>query len=313
MRTLNRMIIMTVAVLIASCGTTSDVPIPDNVILDGGCEPYEPNSSSVLVAYGQYDSIPKYNLHEGLIEIPNDPGGGYVSVQVLSENQRVCPWLDVISDQDDGNGHIIKRGVDPGTFYSTAYFSVHPGMTYSLGTKFWMQTRPHNVRVSMPVKYRILWKFNSRVDCFEPNDDQSQAKLIPLDETVEAYAIAGYIDNGIRAGDPQTFDWYKVELDNAGILEAKALQVPGDGQLTMKLYNEDGRVHTTTKWLGPDREYDNINRGRLSKVTSSETVPAGTYYIETHFAYTKRKAHIQSNDPIPDHFNKTYKIMVTKK
>ncbi len=61
-----------------------------------------------------------------------------------------------------------------------AYFSVYPGMKYSL------ETFPFFNAADYPVDYTITWDFVSQVDCFEPNDVFSDAKKVLVDETIEA-------------------------------------------------------------------------------------------------------------------------------
>lgn len=249
--------------------------------------------------------INERDRYNGFITIPSDPGGGYVTVTLSQSAAGLIPALFVDNDLDAG-GTIIGGSATQTNNVSNriASFSVHPGASYSV------LVYPFFNAADYPVDYTLEWEFFSRVDCFEQNDTQAQAKKILFNETIEAYAIAGYEDYFIASNDDKTYDWYKVELDEPSAIEVEVLDMPNDMRISMRLINTDGFLAGYDfDWLGAET---NLNRGRLSKITSTSILDSGTYYIELHADFVESRRSNSDLEPIPEHFNTTYKIRAKK-
>lgn len=298
------LILVLISVALNSCSSDDDVLSPPPIQEVNDCEPYTPTPASGTVN-GTWDVANERDRYTNLITIPSDPGGGYVKVTLSQGDGDLIPALFVDNDLDAG-GTIIGGSAAQTNDESSriAYFSVYPGSSYSV------EVFPFFNAVNYPVDYTVSWEFYSRVDCFEKNDTQSQAKKILFDETIEAYAIAGYEDYFIASGDDKTYDWYKVELKEAGVIETEVLDMPSDMRITMRLFNASAsNVPINFQWLGAQT---NLNRGRLSKITSSSILNPGTYYIELHADFVESRRSNSDLEPIPEHFNKTYKIKAEK-
>ncbi len=287
--------------LLTSCSDDDSALAPQEV---NDCESYEPTPASGTIN-GTWEIANEIDVYANLITIPGDPGGGYVRVSLMQGDGNLIPALFVDNDFDSG-GTIIGGSAAQTNDESNriAYFAVHPGASYSV------EVFPFFNANAYPIDYTIEWEFFSRVDCFERNDTQGQAKKILFDETIEAYAIAGFTDYFIASGDDKTYDWYKVELDEPGVIEAELLDMPNDMRITMRFFNESGSVEGFDfEWIGAETD---LNRGRLSKITSSSILDPGTYYIELHADFVESRKSNSDLEPIPEHFNKTYKIKTKK-
>lgn len=293
----------------SSCRKDDEIAlvVPPVVIPTDDCVDYKPTAASGTIN-GVWEEPNNKDVYLNAIVIPSDAGGGYVKVILSQNHPDITPWLTVDPDLD--NGAAIISGSTQGNdneMVKEAYFTVYPGMKYSMEASPFFDA-PTN---DYPVDYTITWEFISKVDCFEQNDSIEDAKKILLGDTIEAYAIAGYIDYVVRAGDPQTFDWYKVEVGENGILEAEVLVVPTDMTIKIALYNEDGtNIWSDFEWLSPGSV---IGNGRLSKTTTKDTLSPGTYYIELHADFVQSRKLDADNEPLPDHFNQKYMIKTSLK
>lgn len=288
---------------IISCSSDDDGTVtPPPIIEVNDCEPY-----TATPAFGtinsEWTAPNEEDRYDGVITIPSDPGGGYVRVLLTQDHPDLRPWLTISNDLDAGGAIVSGSSANTNNELNReAYFSVHPGTTFSLEV-FPFFNAPVD---DYPVSYTIEWEFFSRVDCFESNDTQATAKKILFDETIEAYAIAGHIGYGVGSFDEQTYDWYKVNLTEPGFIESEVLDMPSDMTIQMRLFKTDGStVSIIHEWLDPDSPNSN---GRRSRIKSSQSLAPGTYYIELHPDFVKSRKSSFDTEPIPEHFNKTYKI-----
>ncbi|WP_456441712.1 hypothetical protein, partial [Psychroserpens sp.] len=265
----------------SSCSSDDDSEDSDLMIEQNECVDYSPTEASNTTT-GTWSEANERDVYANLITIPSDLGGGYVTVTLTQNAPGLVPALFVDNDFDAGGAIIGGSAAQTNNVSNRiASFSVHPGASYSV------QVYPFFNAIEYPVDYTIEWEFFSRVDCFERNDTQAQAKKILFNETIEAYAIAGYEDYFIASNDDKTYDWYKVELDVASVIDAEVLEMPNDMRISMRLFNTDGStVSTNFEWLGSESPNNN---GRLSKTTSAQTLNPGTYFIELHSDFVQSR------------------------
>ncbi|KQC30369.1 PPC domain-containing protein [Flagellimonas eckloniae] len=235
--------------------------------------------------------------YRGLIKIPAISFPGYVRVTLTHADKDLGPKMSITAAGSKG-GVIItgSPGATENNRTRTAHFSVHPGMTYDVIIE------PHNDPESYipPIPYKLEWEYTGLEDIYEPNDTQKQAKYIDLNKTVTAYAIVGHIKNGVAGNDENLNDWYSVVLDESKKIHINTLSAPNDTNLDIRLYDASG------KSLG-------ISRG-FNSITSSRSLSKGVYLIQVKCLLKNngyRKVQYQSK-PVPDHFKKPYKFMVSK-
>lgn len=289
---------------VTSCSSDDDTVVPIPILEVNECVPYTATDAGAIIN-GTWSEANERDRYIDEIVIPADLGGGYVKVLLSQSDPDLRPWLTIDNELDVGGAMVSGSSATTNNeLVREAYFSVHPGMSYSL------EVFPFFNAANYPVDYTLEWEFFSRIDCFENNDTQSQAKKILFDETIEAYAIAGHIDYGVGAFDDQTYDWYKVELNEASVIEAEVLDMPNDMRITMRIFNPDGSTEVVDfEWISPETSNNN---GRLSKITSTQVLNPGTYFIELHSDFVQSRVAANDLQPIPNHFNNTYKIEVTK-
>lgn len=307
---MNSRILFFLAILLSvlSCDKDDVDPMddPNAIIEKNECISYSPNNIPPQIITGTWSEANERVVYENAIVINDDVGGGYVNIVVSQSDPNLRPWLTLDNNQIDGGAIVAGSSATTNNeLIREVSFAAYPGESYSF------EVFPFFNADEYPVDYTVTWEFISKMDCFEPNDDQSQAKQILLGETIEAYAIAGYRDYFVSAFAPQTYDWYKIELDEAGIVEAEVLDMPNDMRITMRIFNPDESTQSTDfEWLGPEAPNNN---GRLSKITSTRTLDPGTYFIELHSSFVQSRKKSNDTEELPNHFNKTYKIKVSKK
>lgn len=294
------------AVMVFSCTSDDDTP-PISANEKNDCVTYAPTELSNTIS-GTWSEPNEIDDYIDGISIPADVGGGYVKVNLSQSNEKLRPTLIIDNDLESGAAIISGSSVQTNNKLTReAYFPVHPNESYSIRAYPFFNADAEDY----PIDYTISWEFISKVDCFEPNDEILEAKKILLGETIEAYAISGYRDYFIDAFSPNTYDWYKIVLDDAAIIEAEVLDMPKDMRITMRLFEtSDSIVSYDFEWLSA--EVDN-NNGRRSKITSSNVLEPGTYYIELHADFVKSRISNSDLEPIPEHFDKSYKIRASKK
>ena len=296
--------ILLLAFLLLSCNGDDTIEQAEK----NDCKQYAPNSFTKTIT-GTWGEPNERDEYLDAIVIPGDAGGGYVKVVLSQSNSELRPSLIIDNDLNEEGAIIAKSSASTNNeLIREAYFSVHPGMKYSLIAYPFFNAATDDY----PVDYTITWEFVSKVDCFEPNDLRTEAKKVLMDEIIEAYAIAGYKDYFVGALDDHTYDWYKVELKERGQLFVELLDLPTDMRITTRWFNAiDEQIVADFVFTGPDLGTP-FERGRTSINTTSKVLDAGVYYIELHadFLENGRKAD-DDTKPIPAHFNKTYKMKVS--
>lgn len=290
--------ILSLLVFFTSCDKDDDPTMMANEEVND-CVEYSPSEASNVIN-GRWLEANEVDDYVGAIVIPADAGGGYVKVLLSQSDPDLKPALFVDNDLDAGGTIIGGSSVQTNDTQSrVAHFAVHPGQSYSI------RAYPFFNALAYPVDYTLSWEFFSRVDCFEPNDVKAEAKKILLDETIEAYAIAGHIDYSVGSLDENTYDWYKVRLDSPTQLVAEITDMPNDMRIALRLFTEDNIVSYDFEWLGAETD---SNRGRLSKITSTSVLDSGTYYIEMHSDFVLSRIQNSDLETIPEHFDKKYKL-----
>ncbi|HRQ05068.1 hypothetical protein [Nitrosomonas halophila] len=262
---------------------------------------------------GEWDINERHNYQ---FTVPNDAGGGYARVILVTSDPNTIPWLT------------IKPNNDPGAIFSGSsaqlaneqrrdvIFEAYPGQTYFLEVSPFFNG-------NAPMPYTLTWEFFSRVDCYEPNNGKTPdiaratAKSIPLNQTIEAYAIAGFREYYIESRGEQTSDWYRIDLDQPATIKLEQIHSPSNIKARFRLFDAQNRnIRMNVEGVAQGINEDTF--GRLVKY-ESVTLDAGSYLIETTFDVDRvnasanipgRKADLSKGEQIPDHFNTLYKFTV---
>ena len=270
------------------------------------CEPYEPDVFSMAkddlwVEAGEEDEFP------GLLPASTDPAGGYYIVTLESTGPLPSqPWIAVsVSGEEVPVINGTSAGTDTPLTRKVA-FSAHPGIAYDV------MARPfYNASPSWdvyPESYKISWEYVGIMDCYEPNDSFDEAKFIPKDEVIEAYANKNNEGYGIQE---EQDDYYKVVLFQPARLQVQLLQSPSDDFIDLDVYRESGGeiVTTLTPISGMPGDKED---GALYLKTTKATLDAGTYYVRARtFMNGGKTADLNLEEPLPDTWTTPYTFTVT--
>jgi hypothetical protein len=214
------------------------------------------------------------------------------------------PWVSVLVPGEVGA--ISSGGTNPaGQQDIVVVFEAAPNQTYEIAAAEFLNAPIED----HPVSYQVSWTFSGRADCYEPNsgrdiwpDPQASSKAIPRDQVIEAFSLAGYVKNSITTVDDNNYDWFDVTLTEPTDVWIGTVKVPADQKVKLRLFNEAKSVRLETP--NPDLG-GTIQAGPVSLIP-------GTYYIEAApIARGAGAVRPLAGDPIPDHFNSTYKLIVS--
>lgn len=265
------------------------------------CFPYMPSSVSSSETYNWSEPNEEDTFY-GLLQTPSDPGGGYWNISVSTDGPAV-PFLIVSTDVDEP-GAIIS-GSSLGTTSEQnrrAKFTAYPNVSYSLKVEPFVEGNTEEY----PWEYNISYDFVSVVDCYEPNDGFDQAKYVPKGQQIDAYALAGHINDNLPTGANHTQDWYKVTITSAEPLRAELLQCPPDIRMDIDIFDSDNSAVGATFNLTSGGLNDN---GRLFYVESTQVLDPGTYYLKFRTENAIRK--VNHDDPLPLHWGTPYSFMIS--
>ncbi|NGX84788.1 hypothetical protein [Aequorivita sp. KMM 9714] len=267
------------------------------------CSPYQVGDYTAI-KNGTWLEVNDEHNYPGLLSAVSDAGGGYYTVS-LTNDSGIVPWMTIRSS-DDPYGSISSGsaiGSQTPTERKTS-FLVHPGVSYDVDAIY-----SSYINVNHAVNYTIEYTFTGRMDCWEPNDFIEDAKAIPKNESIEAYAITGYKFNYNDSGSPQTHDYYKVQVFEPAKLQMELLQVPTSIKLRVNMLKSDGVV------LGV--QYDVISGdvngdGGKFYTTTNQVLQPGIYILKVEIAGSRKTVINQwNNETIPDHWDTPYKFKVT--
>lgn len=274
-------------------GQDASTPDPDE------CTSYTPTQVSDAFA-DNWSEVNETDTFSGLLATPSDPGGGFWQV-TLSTGSPATPSVNVFgSDTEAGGVTAGAASVDGQT--ASASFLAYPDQAYTVTTT----ERTNAPTNEYPWDYNLSYSFQSRVDCYEPNDVIGDAKWIPKEETIEAFAIAGFGDNNAVVNAAKS-DWYRFAISGPD-LKIELERSPSDIRMTMTLF-KPGNVVAPMDFIVTSPGGDN-QTGRLFYLENVRALEPGTYYLQIIHDFAKRN--IDHNDAIPDHWNTQYQFIVTE-
>jgi len=297
-------------------------------------DPVVPSQSAAVVAATTTDVTVEYDLHECVmyepseaggdiggtwsasgaagdvlrtITTPDDPGGGFVTVRVVSV-AGIRPQLDVrVIPEVPATASIFNEStsptLNPDPTLLEMVFEVAPERSYQLR----IRAASADSSVSFPSDFVATWSFTSRVDCYEPNDTLATAKAIPMENPITASHIAGFRDsNSLQATSEPTLDFYRFELHTSTAVRITLSDVVATVRPRLTLYNAAG----TTVGSAASAPAAGQNA-----VLASGTLPAGWYRVRVDIGQSpstfSREAHTsRSNETIPPHFQQDYTLVV---
>lgn len=234
------------------------------------------------------------------ITIPTtELGGGVVTVSLETQGSAT-PSISVWESSLLGKGGSIFTSGESDKRLFTGKFTAHPGKSYGV------IVHPFFNDDTYPSSYELSWTYEGKMDCYEMNDNHANAKFVPKDQDIEAYILAGHIENNVASNDENTFDWYKIELDEPSYVEVLLDKCPADILMTTRFLDADKKHHlsTTSFITGSSTEVGSTYTAKTNRV-----LPAGTYWIEMH-SFFAPKAVVVKDEAEPDHWNTPYNFKV---
>lgn len=279
--------------VLANQETEVDVIYQDVNLALNECAPYQPTAASGGEG-GEWTSGSDENTHS--FSAPSDPGGGYISV-TLATGAPSVPWMNVTT----GEAGAIASG---GALNSSDeekrinVFEAAPGQGYMAEVSQYLAP-PFDAH---PWEYVISWAFQSRVDCYEPNDVRTDAKYVVFGDELEAYAIAGHTRNGVTDNDPQTFDWYRFQLESDVEVTLELLATPANTEVGVRLFREGEPAQ-----VGPAIRPDPGNLFEESLGVLGE----GVWHLEFKPRVDARVIDPLRGEDTPEHFDTPYAFRLT--
>lgn len=266
------------------------------------CMPYEPiNKENTLNE--DWDAINETDLYPGLLPAVTSPGGGFYTVS-LSNESGVVPGLKITSSIDSSgaiSNNTAAATNDENTRISS--FLVYPGVSYDIAAHY----SSYVPSSTSPTPYTIKWNYTDIMDCYEPNDELLEAKAIPKNEIIEAFAITGHINNYVVFGDPQSYDYYSVQLRQQGKLKVELLEVPSSINLGLKIFTSNGdQISSENEEISGTLTDD----GALYSIQTKSALEEGTYIILVNIGGSRATV-VNHDSEIPDHWITPYKFKVT--
>lgn len=232
------------------------------------CTPYGPGTSSGLIE-GTWSAPNTEDSYPGLLPAVSDPAGGYYIVTLKSTSS--LPWLDIRSP---GTEIPIINGTPPAdqTERKVA-ISAQPGLSYDVKVK------PFINGPNFPEDYTISWEYHGIMDCYEANDKFEQAKFIPKNKSIEAFANRN--NEGSINIQEKFRDYYKIVLTEARKIQVTLEQSPSDNFVSINVYKEN-QSPVSGSITSVSGNASNNEAGSLYKVTTNQTLDPGIYYIEAY-------------------------------
>ncbi len=237
------------------------------------CEPSVPRPMGGL-EMGQWENEQDVGI---VATIPmENPAGGYIRATLTPGQARgslaVYDSLHefIVSTAEGDHADPVELG-----------FLAAPGTVYTLEARQEEAALPEQY----PTEWSISWEATSIPDCWEPNEEVSDAPTVALDEP-----ISGYINGDLRGGEEQVYpnsfhDFYLVDLGGPGTLHVAMTQVPDDGRIRVMVMNWAG--YSEGEVLHPKGEAGLTFEGDIEiEVAGTYTVSASPSFLGYGALYT---------------------------
>jgi len=220
--------------------TTSDVEATGGASTESGGEPeipyIEPDDGTELVANDDRDNtipmpaqasivLPEDDEDWFSVTAPDD-GRAHIIHLTITQESGVRTSLQAVAQEDFSSPGDLGLGLQPGVSGS-AFVSIGPGSTMLL--RFYIVTNSGFGRAN--ISFELL----AEDDPYEPNNDENEARPIPLNTDISAQIIEPYTSLTDRTID----DWYEVELA-AGEATLEIVENPNSGRIAFEFVSSLG-------------------------------------------------------------------------
>lgn len=237
---------------------------------------------------------------EDVVVLPidiGDPGGGLVEVTLTIADTPTS--IDV--RRRDAPDEEIHPGVLAGTEPERTeafVFRAQGDHQYDLIVKPFVSPTDES-----DDSYRVEWRYTPLVDCYEHNQSVADARRIPLDTPITAYAHPGIIaGDGVLVG-PGMVDFYAIELAEPTRVRL-AVTKPDDEALVVEFW--DPTIEYTIAGVDP------LGAGGVELHSDELDLAAGVHIVRVgHF--DGQSSTLNLRDPIPAGWNNPYTLTVQRR
>lgn len=260
--------------------TTGDVPEELHE-----CEPYRPADVSGE-RNGSFTEIDEFETWPIVID---DPGGGLVTVTLQASGGTTVSVLikDVVAEVNSHIGHLTDENGN-----AKIVFRAHGNKTYNLSATAFVT--PNDVAT-----WTAKWSYEPLVDCYEHNDTRADARAIPVNTPISAYAHTGILEeDGVLVG-PSVVDWYRFTIHEPATVSLASV-MPDESALFFDLLGDDDIVALAT-----------ASHVAAPNSVESEAVElaAGTYYVRLGY-FVSDSVGVSGDDVVPALWREPYTLTV---
>lgn len=224
-----------------------------------------------------------------------DPGGGLIRVTLSVGDTPSTADVRVKGASVDEIHYGVIVGVT-GEKQQTFVFRAQGGQQYEL------LLAPFLTPGDGDNSFTASWTYEPNVDCYEHNDSVAEAKRIPLDKPISAFAHAGIVaGDGVLSG-PGLIDFYKFELTEKTTLRL-AVTKPDDQELAFEFWDAAGEARIAgIDYLAP---------GGTEALSEDVEFEPGTHYVRVHHFVVQHSTQT-TEEPIPASWNHPYSLTVRR-
>lgn len=259
------------------------------------CVPYDPDPRVISIS-GAWPA--QFTEQFETFTVPAaQRGGGIIDATLTAGSTEFFPRLFACADPECSGGAIVgdtNLDGDP----SRVRFQAAPGQQYH----FILDQRGNASAEDYPVSSTLTIDYSDRLDCWEPNNQITRARLVATDQSIFAYMLEGYTQNSLPTGTYQ--DWYQFELSEQALIEVDIPQPAGQHLMRVQLFDVPDSSVASVLMTGQQEE-----AGQPFTAVSTRVQDPGVYYIRIRLALSD-DGNVSGSDPAPEHWQTQYEMIV---
>lgn len=221
-----------------------------------------------------------------------DPGGGLLRVTLTASHAAEVRVRRVGAPSgEDHDGVTVRVSDDVAT--RSFLFRAQGQERYELVATALIDPSPGAAALT------VGWVYEPNVDCYEQNDTPAQARRIPLDRPITAFAHGGVIaGDGLLVG-PSFADHYRFVLPEPRRVSL-SVRKPSATAYTFELWSEADGVLAST---------DMLAAGGVDSTSGEVELPAGVHLVRVQ-SFASQPSSLATSETIPADWTQPYTLTV---